>query len=151
MVLIIHTHTTKLVLGIVSWYLPASLTYSSITHVGSLQLCELKTNLQNMVAFYVFGNPFVPPIFMSFQCWEWGGKPAGRYVSLGVPPQPRQAGNQACMPAAQSCLVCASPATVAHPAPPSRGLSRQENWSGEPLPSPVLLSKFILIYCSIQN
>ena len=51
-----------------------------------------------------------------------------------------------------SCVwLLATPWTAAHQAPPSMGFSRQEYWSGEPLPSPVLLSKFILIYCSIQN
>ena len=32
--------------------------------------------------------------------------------------------------------LCATPQTAAHPAPPSMGLSRQEYWSGVPLPSP---------------
>ena len=31
----------------------------------------------------------------------------------------------------------ATPGTAAHQAPPSTGFSRQENWSGVPLPSPV--------------
>ena len=32
--------------------------------------------------------------------------------------------------------LCATPWTEAHQAPPSMGLSRQEYWSGLPLPSP---------------
>ena len=32
--------------------------------------------------------------------------------------------------------LCATPWTVAHQAPPSMGFSRQEYWSGVPLPSP---------------
>ena len=36
----------------------------------------------------------------------------------------------------QSCLLCATPWTAAHQAPPSMGFSRQECWSGVPLPSP---------------
>ena len=32
---------------------------------------------------------------------------------------------------------CATPETVAHQAPPSLGLSRQEHWSGLPFPSPM--------------
>ena len=39
----------------------------------------------------------------------------------------------------------ATPQTAAHQAPPSLGLSRQEHWSGLPLPSPVqacMLSRF---------
>ena len=32
--------------------------------------------------------------------------------------------------------LCATPQTAAHQAPPSLGLSRQEHWSGLPLPSP---------------
>ena len=38
---------------------------------------------------------------------------------------------------AQSCPTLATPWTVAHQAPPSMGFSRQEYWSGVPLPSPV--------------
>ena len=33
--------------------------------------------------------------------------------------------------------LCATPETAAHQAPPSLGLSKQEHWSGLPLPSPV--------------
>ena len=32
--------------------------------------------------------------------------------------------------------LCATPQTAAHQAPPSLGFSRQEHWSGVPLPSP---------------
>ena len=32
--------------------------------------------------------------------------------------------------------LCATPYTAAHQAPPSLGFSRQEHWSGLPLPSP---------------
>ena len=32
--------------------------------------------------------------------------------------------------------LCATPYTAAHQAPPSMGFSRQEYWSGVPLPSP---------------
>ena len=32
--------------------------------------------------------------------------------------------------------LCATPWTAAHQAPPSLGFSRQEHWSGLPLPSP---------------
>ena len=32
--------------------------------------------------------------------------------------------------------LCAAPQTAAHQAPPSLGFSRQECWSGVPLPSP---------------
>ena len=45
----------------------------------------------------------------------------------------------------QSCLcdtsvvsLCVTPETAAHQAPPSLGFSRQEHWSGLPLPSPPL-------------
>ena len=37
---------------------------------------------------------------------------------------------------AQSCLTLATPWTAAYQAPPSMGFSRQEYWSGLPLPSP---------------
>ena len=37
---------------------------------------------------------------------------------------------------AQSCPTLATPWTAAHQAPPSMGFSRQEYWSGVPLPSP---------------
>ena len=33
--------------------------------------------------------------------------------------------------------LCATPWTAAHEAPPSLGFSRQEHWSGLPLPSPM--------------
>ena len=37
-----------------------------------------------------------------------------------------------------SCVrLFATPWTVAYQAPPSMGFSRQENWSGVPLPSPM--------------
>ena len=36
---------------------------------------------------------------------------------------------------AQSCRLLATPWTAAHQAPPSMGFSRQECWSGTPLPS----------------
>ena len=39
---------------------------------------------------------------------------------------------------AQSCPTLATPWTAAYQAPPSMGFSRQEYWSGVPLPSPCL-------------
>ena len=36
----------------------------------------------------------------------------------------------------QSCPLCATPETAAHQALPFMGFSRQEYWSGVPLPSP---------------
>ena len=39
---------------------------------------------------------------------------------------------------AQSCPTLAIPRTAAYQAPPSMGFSRQEYWSGLPLPSPSL-------------
>ena len=33
--------------------------------------------------------------------------------------------------------ACVTPETAAHQAPPSLGFSRQEHWSGLPLPSPM--------------
>ena len=41
----------------------------------------------------------------------------------------------------QSCPTLSHPWTAAYQAPPSMGFSRQEYWSGLPLPSPVLFSK----------
>ena len=38
---------------------------------------------------------------------------------------------------AQSCLTFVTPWTAAHQAPLSMGFSRQEYWSGLPLPSPI--------------
>ena len=40
---------------------------------------------------------------------------------------------------AQSCRLLATAWTEAHQAPPSMGFSRQEYWSGLPLPSPVIM------------
>ena len=42
---------------------------------------------------------------------------------------------------AQSCQLLATPWTAAHQAPPSMGFSRQEHWSGVPLPSSQRLIK----------
>ena len=42
---------------------------------------------------------------------------------------------------AKWCLTLMTPWTAAHQAPPSMGFSRQEYWSGVPLPSPRLLPK----------
>ena len=39
---------------------------------------------------------------------------------------------------AQSCPTLSDPMTAAYQAPPSMGFSRQEYWSGVPLPSPFL-------------
>ena len=38
--------------------------------------------------------------------------------------------------------LCATPQTAAHQAPPSLGFSRQEHYSGLPLPSPLLEHKY---------
>ena len=38
---------------------------------------------------------------------------------------------------AQSCPTLSAPWTAAYQAPPSMGFSRQEYWSGLPLPSPI--------------
>ena len=44
---------------------------------------------------------------------------------------------------AQSCPTLATPWTAAHQVPPSMGFSRQEYWSGVPLPSPELCLLFL--------
>ena len=51
--------------------------------------------------------------------------------------------------------LCATPQTAAHQAPPSLGFSRQEYWSGVPLPSPRGYSRgqsrhaaIFLVHCS---
>ena len=41
----------------------------------------------------------------------------------------------------------ATPWTAAYQAPPSMGVSRQEYWSGVPLPSPKHSNKYSLIWC----
>ena len=52
--------------------------------------------------------------------------------------------------------LCATPWTAAYQAPPSMGFSRQEYWSGLPLPSPVLsvilgyISKTITIFKALD-
>ena len=43
-------------------------------------------------------------------------------------------------------LLLATPWTAAHQAPPSMGFSRQECWSGVPLPSPNMLSGFVITF-----
>ena len=42
-------------------------------------------------------------------------------------------------------LLCATPQTAAHQAPPSLRFSRQEHWSGLPLPSPCNMHKSVLM------
>ena len=41
--------------------------------------------------------------------------------------------------------LLATPWTAAHQAPPSMGLSRQEYWSGVPLPSPYFVSEHVVV------
>ena len=48
---------------------------------------------------------------------------------------------------AQSCPTLATPWTAAYPAPLSMGFSRQEYWSGEPLPSLMCIIHGCKIYC----
>ena len=43
-----------------------------------------------------------------------------------------------------------TPWTAAHQAPPSMGFSRQEDWSGVPLPSPPLLQVIINMYIIVS-
>ena len=45
----------------------------------------------------------------------------------------------------------ATPWTAAYQAPPSMGVSRQEYWSGVPLPSPSLLSTLHLLECRFHK
>ena len=52
---------------------------------------------------------------------------------------------------AQSYLTLSDPWTAAYQAPPSMGFSRQEYWSGVPLPSPSLDYMFSQIYDFFQN
>ena len=47
---------------------------------------------------------------------------------------------------AQSCPTLSDPWTAAYQAPPSMGFSRQEYWSGVPLPSPTQNVKDIQVY-----
>ena len=47
---------------------------------------------------------------------------------------------------AQSCPTLATPWTAAYQAPPSMGFSRQEYWSGVPLPSPVQLLSRVQLF-----
>ena len=42
--------------------------------------------------------------------------------------------------------LVATPWTAAYQAPPSMGFSRQEHWSGLPLPSPNILSRFVIAF-----
>ena len=53
----------------------------------------------------------------------------------GPPKDPLKAWSLECVHA-QSCLTLATPWTVAHQAPLSMGLPRQDYWSGLPFPSP---------------
>ena len=42
--------------------------------------------------------------------------------------------------------LCATPETAAHQAPPSLGFSRQEYWSGQPFPTPLII---VIVYLLI--
>ena len=51
-----------------------------------------------------------------------------------------------------SCIrLLATPWTSAHQAPPSMGFSRQEYWSGVPLPSPTYVSRESQVKTRYQN
>ena len=54
---------------------------------------------------------------------------------------------------AQSCPTLSDPWTAAYQAPPSMGFSRQEYWSGVPLPSPryILGAINIFIRCIVSE
>ena len=45
---------------------------------------------------------------------------------------------------AQSCLTLSDPMDYSPPGPPSMGFSRQEYWSGVPLPSPLTAARHII-------
>ena len=47
----------------------------------------------------------------------------------------------------QSCPTLSDPMDCGHQAPPSMGFSRQEYWSGVPLPSPN--TQYIILKCSL--
>ena len=51
----------------------------------------------------------------------------------------------------QSCRLCATPQMAAHQAPPSLGFSRQEHWSGVPLPSPRVLEAILKNYSHLRR
>ena len=50
---------------------------------------------------------------------------------------------------AQLCPTLTTPWTAAHQAPPSMGFSRQEYWSGVPLPSPIVSIVLCFSECHI--
>ena len=55
---------------------------------------------------------------------------------------------------AQLCPTLATPWTAAYQAPPSRGFSRQECWSGVPLPSPrcfLILFRTSVFFCRVEE
>ena len=51
--------------------------------------------------------------------------------------------------AAQSCWHLVTPWTAAYQAPPSMRFSRQEDWNGLPLPSPLLIA--VRPFCEIRS
>ena len=52
---------------------------------------------------------------------------------------------------AQSGRLLATPWTAAFQAPPSMGFSKQEYWSGVPLPSPETLLNSLIQFSSVQS
>ena len=51
----------------------------------------------------------------------------------------------------QHVQLLVTPWTAAHQAPPSMGFSRQENWSGVPLPSPIHDPMCVETYRTVQH
>ena len=47
--------------------------------------------------------------------------------------------------------LCAIPWTAAYQAPPSTGFSRQEYWSGVPLPSPIFFRYLLRFFISSSS
>ena len=60
-----------------------------------------------------------------------------RWVWLDLPISGSPEGKTAAAASLQSCPTLCDPTLAAHQAPPSLGFSRQEHWSGLPVPSPI--------------
>ena len=71
--------------------------------------------------------------------------------SLGGPPGLDIVAHPSLLCVLSHVQLCATPQTAAHQAPPSMGFSRQEYWSGVPLPSPYIsLNAFKNIFMAYE-
>ena len=80
-------------------------------------------------------------------CADFRLKPSTKFCSICVPVEDHSPDKIVKVKVKSLSRVrpSATPWTAAHQAPPSMGFSRQEYWSGVPLPSPILMSSHKIV------